>query len=676
MPLDPDLYQDYTTTLENILGDNAHYLSLKDNTKLPSGPYKHLGKVRHIYVPLHGHYGVIPRNRLVILDLDNHQESLSDHTFTNQLSFFKKIFGKGAVDSTLIVNTPSGGKHIYLYLPENIDSLLHDIFGSSPSGDINLKDYLPSGSIRKQWALALSIASKSPLIHLDADIRTGYSTGYTVGPFNEFTDDQGSIKCYQVEGEFDEDRSVSTMDSVSFTTLIHAGVIYKYLMKKTLLKRDSAILAQYQTTLDKLFPSTNDNSTDDFGSKFISLEDSKKLHILPKPFVLTRLRNNLKKRDFKTYHEGRAFVFGALHCCYSINVIASVCDKFGLNKDSYSDSNLSRYTVINDLKRITLSSSYHGSYCPVFKQSFRRNVSSEVKLENLPALQRKVHDREIARSTMVNRYIDPRVLHWGKISSVLLGDSRKKKVSQQYLDAMSIVDYFLNPLCNVGAVRFVLAYQAVSKRLGISLSRVRQALRVLRAKGVIKLVQRQRQGVSCTYEVSDDFVDAFLTRLLRSTWGNSSSTVSALDHRPVYFNRHLGVFCDVFYGYPVGSNLYADSLRMEFNKGIPDDAVFKDYKAGALYSYLREEAELLGYRVLYADNPDEVMVIHCRTGELLAGSSIAGKDYYISDVWNVNVLSLSQVYQFLVFYSLFSLLMLQSFIVLRMRSSVGDDEPS
>lgn len=537
------------------LSGSAAFLRLKNDSKKPISSFSSGHRNRLKNIPKDGNFGIIPLKDLFIIDFDRHRKNASN--LEEQIDFFSEFFGID-LRKSLMVETQTGGIHIYLKLPKDVRHL-----GFS----------FPRGSLRGVWSDAFSQVSGNSIV-LDADIRSGLSNGYVVGPTTRLPE----VK--------PEDPSRTTIRDSYIIVGAESGVISPESLPEILTISEDSLesLQKVVETAREIRQKIESSDT---------VEDSL-LHTKPDAMTIGHIRTGMNARKLNSFHEKRAFVKAALHCCYDDYSIALTCIFLGIDKDSYSKKSIGMKNLLTDLKRLKLSSCYHGPYCRKTRLERLRERSSstsdsEIKLEKLQSLQHKVKSRTLARTNAQTRIKNPRVLNVAKIAALLAEDKRTN--TQQFADALQVVDFFLQPLSNVGATRILLSYSALMSFLNFSRSRASQSLRLLRQAGVIEIEQKQRTGLATTYSIPENFTHYHLTRILRGLWIDSPQ-IPVIKHRPIFFERVTGNFVDVFDGSILKSRVNIEADVSSVNSGIPENLMIV-VGAGAAPHYLREEAEIL-----------------------------------------------------------------------------------
>lgn len=571
---DLDLFDDIDRSKSNrkivqkILQDNANYLRIKDDSKAPSSSFAKGRRNRLKNVPKDGNYGIIPDKRLFILDFDCHNKGFS--SIDEQIDFFSKFFGINIRNSFSVV-TQTGGIHVYLLFPYDVEEIDSETF--------------PKASLRS-YSDAFSYI-EGVEIKLDADIRSGLVNGYVIGPESSVPVNNPIHEKYWIA---DNTVGFDSFGNFEILEVSHESVeklqkvvdLKHQLMYKTV---DELDREKYEEALLEL-SLNSDNDPDE------------KTKTKPSADVLSRLRKAIKDKDLGVFHIKRAFVKSALHCCYDDYAIAIACIEIGVDKDSYTKKSIGFRALMADLKRFNPERRYHGFYCDKGRRNFRSLKEAENRIKyndkefDVELFRKKIEEKIAKRSLFNNgfRNINPRVLDVGKISRSILSEKRYMNPPQQYFDAMAIVDYFLQPLSNVGVSRIILARTAICERLNISSSRVAQALRLLRSNNIIILEEKQKSGLAPKYSIPENFTQNYLTKTLKSTWGFTNKGLAREESDSLFFDRVEGVFKKVFTNESIKPVTSLNNALLNLNKGIPD-VNFRHYSAGAALFYLKAEAK-------------------------------------------------------------------------------------
>jgi DNA-binding transcriptional ArsR family regulator len=612
------------STISKKLDGIARYVEIKSGTKIAVNNFSDENSSRTI--PESGDYGIIPKKNLFVLDIDSHAGS--GISVDAQIDIFSELLGIN-LRNTLAVSTPSGGFHAYMLAPVDADNL--------QSGLQNLNSYSD----------AISEILGRPVV-VDADIRTGKSAGYTVGPTSISltvkppaegeTEEQRILGFYKIADEshgfsvLSNNAELLTMSKEGFERFARLKDLKQDLADEEIRVRRAERAAARQAMLEKRADARELEPSRDtyFADGSIQLDSA------PPTDLLRKLEKEMIARNMVTFHQKRSFVKAALHCCHTDSAIAQVCIDFQIDRDSGSQDTISYKDLMIDLHRFTPSIRFHGGYCSYSQHETKKAHMGTVvegkvfDLEEFKALTaERVANRKIARHEFGYRgSITPRVLDTSVISQRLMEGSRRKTASKQYLDAMAIVDYFLQPLSNVGSKTILLARSAIETRLELSPSRASQALRILREKGIITVSDKQKTGMAATYFVNDEFTHARLTKTLKMLWGFNGVPLGTGEidsdgnlkkfHANLYLDRFSGVFREVFTEKIVESNF---ALVVKWIQSMNESTLapaLSDFGPGAAPSYLKKEAKDRGLKVI---GGSETVIFEENTGELVNHSA-------------------------------------------------------
>ena len=524
----------------SLLGADAEFLRIQADSKAPRGSFAKGRRNRYADPPQEGNFGVLPRGRLVILDLDSHGKGSS---IAEQVLAFSTLLCLD-LTQTLTVATPSGGQHYYLRLPEGI-----------------LASALPKATLRNAQSLIRELSNSS--IRVDADLRSAAANAYVVGPDSSIGDGDYTLA---------HSAPIALIPAEGVENLLAIGR-FAHNPKNRGSKNRAIDLWEE----DPLEGSTAEELARD----------------LPDRHFLNKLDRALKKKNFRTYHQKRAFVKAALHCCYSNDAIAKACIELGVDRDSATNERIHRYNLQKDIHSFEPAGSFHGPYCAEGEESRKRpkrEWKPEALDDRLAQLKKDIASRK-ASPARVPQAGNSRVLDVEKISRKLLAQSNRKTPPKQYYHALRLVDVFLQPLCNVGAEKILLARTALIEHTGLSDSQVAQALRLLRAADVIEVATRQKTGVAPTYYVSEEFTHVKLTTYLRNSWAATrvSSGQDTL-HPALVFDARRGGFYQALTGDFAHSN--ALSLKLgESQMAVLGELESPGDSLGILQAYLRYELE-------------------------------------------------------------------------------------
>lgn len=517
--------------LQHLLSDRANYVLLKDGMKKPAGRYRitsgSVPRARKDEIPPKGNYGIIPEKEFFILDLDVLRGNLKQ-----QILFFEKFFGV-KLSETLSVQTPSGGRHYYLRIPENF------------------RGQTFNGSLRPYKKYLREIVD-SEIDVIDADIRSSGAAGYVVGPTSYvlYGRDGGP---YPTPGKYALNaKSKRILESGDFFAILEiskesASALQK-MRKEQLSKR----------SLDKKVEQPSEAESPEI------LESAVLSDEMPNENTLRRLRAGMNKRMDKNseFHRKRAFVAGALQCCFTDFAIAAACAKLGIDKDTYTKNRIPFWLTVSDIAKLRLAvPAGHTAYCDVgrIERNYKEKTLEQLIAEN----KEKVATRTLSRNT---KRKTPRVINMNKVLRDL--DKGSPKVPQKTLDAVLILDTIFQPLLNVGASQVVIARKPVAEMLNLTESRVAEATRLLREKKVLILKNRQKTGLASTYIIPEEYIHKNLTGFLKHFWSQRLKRTGEVE--PIFYNRFLNVLqdFDLTQNYEITETIRR-SWRKEFSK-VPD----------------------------------------------------------------------------------------------------------
>jgi hypothetical protein len=512
------------------LSSKASFLRLVEGSKKPRGRYSIGGRNRLDSVPRLGNFGVIPCDDLLIFDFDRHIEGAN--SIDEQIDFFSRFLNISLRESLAVV-TQTGGVHVYVSLPKNSKEILKET---------------PKSSLR-MYSESFSELSGEKVV-LDADLRTSLTTGYVVGPGS-------SLLRQNVNGPFvykeywiaDETvgfkpRSDFSLQSLSLESLKKLAKVVEHRRNKKLsekIKKFGFHPSAFELTEEEKRKQSQEQN---------NLSDS-----LPEESALIKLYKNMNERNFKTFHQKRAFVKSCLHCCYSEIALMKVCRAFHIDKDTYSGSVLTSENLLNDLLNFIPKESFHGPYCIPGAARIRRITLAErakasriPQEERLKKLKEKVASGSLSQSKKGFTRHAPKILNIEVAFSELKKTTNRKKLPQKIVDSMFILEAFVNPLLNVGCTRIVLSQDKIQKVLKISESRSSAALRLLRETRILTLFDRQKTGLAPTYRVPQEFTieSEDLELQMKNAWhimGKKPDTFSVIDFRTEEFvNAQTGTF--------------------------------------------------------------------------------------------------------------------------------------
>lgn len=449
---------------------NSTFIKLANGCKQPTQRFKGTSGLRT--PPEHTNYGVRPAPGLLVVDIDT---KAGTPTFL-QVEFMEEVLGIDFMNS-LKVETPSGGLHIYLTLPDSINAI------DFPNG--NMRHY--ESALRKAFPEADHILGK---YDLDVDFRSGAIDRaiYVVGVGS--TTSEGTYSF--VPGEIKE------------VPEENAG--------KVIALRDT------QRTSRRASANSPKSSSAD-PSKWMGRYDAPRTLTSPslaqeRLAILNERLQRFVGSKLVSFHAQRAFVFANLQCCFSDSKIADVCSDLGIDRDTHTDSRVSEATLMLDIERLRSSAgdSFHGPACGkgVFAAKLHTDASLEEGLEKLHV---RVKTRTLSRSSNPTR--TPERTGVVSLPRVEIALSEVTSVNtKQFANAVRVVSEVVQPILNSGADRVVMSRDFLEEKLGLSKSQVAQALVVLRKSKVLELRDRQRTGVAPTYRVARSMLDDELQKLV------------------------------------------------------------------------------------------------------------------------------------------------------------------
>jgi len=513
---DPDLFLDlpeidYRDRLQQVLGEDAEYLKLYSNSKMPFGAYSDKRENRLQEIPRKGNFGIIPVKRLLIFDFDLHRKGAA--SVKEQIDFFSEFLDIDFYKSLGVV-TQTGGLHVYIKYPWSVDS--------------SLAKSLPRASLRGYSEAFSEISGKKIL--LDADVRSGLANGYVVGP-----------------GSKVHKRELSTESLHENYWIADETVGFKkgYDIPAPIMMTSQAV-QKLQEVVEFKNRKKNKRKLERLREKNQLLEVERNLkNDVPDRKNLELLKKKLESLSYSSYHSKRAFVKASLHCCYTSFAIAKVCEDLSINKDSFSNREISFDTLLRDIENFTPEDIYHGPYCGFKdpeKESKIADDLAKISLKNSYKVKNRIISR---RNKEFRRKVNPRVLDPEKVILELRKNQRKlTNDSQQVKDAFSIFENVIQPLTNVGAQRLVLSYDFLENNLEMNKSRVSAALRLLRKINLIEVYDRQKTGLSSTYVVPEEWNHRIMTNLLRKTWGSLVIEDTDDVHPSIIYSREDHTFKD------------------------------------------------------------------------------------------------------------------------------------
>lgn len=565
-------------SLSKLLGDNARYLSVREQSKAPRGSFLEGKKNRYDKPPEKGNFGIIPIHRLMVLDVDCHNVADTKNV-ERTMDVFSEFL---CVDlwKTFVIVTQSGGLHVYLMLPD----------------DVSTYDTFPKANLRGFDDIIANYVNDDNFV-IDADIRSGATNGYVIAPDSSFGHEMKNRDGSKRTLAYDKYSHWTQNDFWRKVFIAHHANIY-----------DQAILEVPEKGVKRLQQLTpcernkkNKAATKDQNKKngegitaIIENNDGPVRCNVPSS-LMKRLEKDLDARDFTTFHAKRAFVKCAISCCLDDEAVADVCSSLDIDRDTASDSKISRNNLVKDISNIEIDQHFHGPWCPSKYRTFHRendilssrNTPSVGLQEGLDIKKKKILRNRSSKTKRTWVKPDPVVIDTIKVAQVLQESLKRSKKAKKYVHAMKIMSYFVQPLSNVGTRKIVLSRKDIESKLSLTPSQASEAMRFLRKNDIISVADRQTTGLAATYTVSKDFVEETLTKLLKKTWGKRSSEVG-LESCSIFFDQNDGSFKEV----ATGLKVYRVDSSEDWSKRLKDCCCSEDFiidGPGAAERYIKRE---------------------------------------------------------------------------------------
>lgn len=462
--------------LQSILGSDAEYVRLRPGTKKASSSLKKYKNARMESIPPRACYGVLPKNDLIILDID----VSGDCDLEDQLSVLEEWFGFDRQE-TFTVSTPSGGLHVYLRVPENTKT------SAIPQ---TVTNYFNEFCKLSPVAIDLD--------RMTVDIRRPGNNSYVCGP-DSYVVVNGEEKLYKPQDHFDFEAGKKVSWKRTRPQRISEEVAERLCMVKEL--KD----AGRKSSKKPKKPSKN-RLTDFVAVDEDRERDGETLCYRQVKKLQTDLRNN--GYSASPYHSMRAYVYNRLKCCYSPVVIANTCQRLGIDRDSHRDDSITGSELFADIYRLDRAQSEsadtitHGGICS------KRMISGGEPADGKSVEQKiaeKVENREISRRKNPTPWHFHSVVDIPKAHEALLKIHPRR--GRMHENALRVLRAFIAPVHNLGGDRAMIPRSYASEVLELSTNQVTQAVRSLVKAKVIRLRDRQRTGMSATYVVNNGFFD-------------------------------------------------------------------------------------------------------------------------------------------------------------------------
>lgn len=524
--------------LSSALSDEVKYILLYPSSKKPKDSFT---KSVHQYLDIREHpvfsvdssnYGVLCKGSVFVLDVDNHHPD----NFNLIIGYLSDLLGVNLND-TMSVDSPSGGKHYYLRFNSNVvSSLLKSDFFVG-----NLRSIFYNRAIEG----VLNVDVPRDFV-FDVDIRSKFSNSYIVGAGSY--NDNG---VYRLNRKEILEISEEAHERVRLVENLRRSSAFKKAVSDNIIRHSD----RFSNIVERVKSKENDSIVN-------VMEPFNRLSsVHKKDNVADNLLDSLRsiierKKGYKFYyHALRGYVKYKLSCCYSNDALLAICKELNINRDTYTNSTISDAVILRDFENIDDNHEgnhwYHSVLCGKLFVSEKKVSNQEYAI----SLKNKLKDAK----DFYRKPLTYKVLDYVKIVSVVDPKNRKNS-SQQALDAMRILDYIVHPLLNVGAEKIVISYDYASDFLNINKLRVKQALRVLRDKGVLSVVHKQNIGLSAVYKVNDEFINDYLSKNLNNIYYSKMNDTHNSGYRePVVYDRFSALFVGAF------SGSILDNLRYHVN---------------------------------------------------------------------------------------------------------------
>ena len=518
-------------------GDRFRLVPLKDRSKRAARKYRGSNGFDSSLILESGNYGLIPQKDVFILDIDVHDPG---NSVNRRVEYFSRIL-QVDLRKTFSVKTPSGGQHFYLRFPMDYEKFKKDFFAIG-------QGRIAGGEKGEE------LSRERVGFHFDTDIRTPESLGYVVGAFSSL---EGGRK-YEV----DNSRSGSSRMGSSEISIVKVSIEGMVNFKKN-------CIDPYVKT-DREGKSSADPQVKERELHEGIVSDSRSFSSIRKHYLE-------KVGDETSFHRKRAVLFGIMGCCHNETEMARFARELMIDRDTFRDRKLPESELVQDFERMRKKygeSQFHSKAC--FKKSgeiHRPNESlheGEMSGEEYTIVQSRKIIARMRKTEFHTGEFNPRVIDSPKILESLLENSRHGRLTKKIRSAMSIVNRYFQPLCNVGGVNLIVHRGTISKELGLTDSSVAEGMRLLRETGVVSLKSKQRPGMASVYEVSEEFTHRLLTYHLRKSWGSTriESEDGKVSHSLVFFSPGDKGFVDLISGeYLYGGGRFLrhleDFIRLE-----------------------------------------------------------------------------------------------------------------
>lgn len=551
--------------LTRTLSDHCYFGYIRPGLKLPQGHPLDTPKLRYEVstdsgsrdfirangtdwlaasgAPRSGNWSVIPKasSRLLVFDLDVRKHRiLADGSKLPTTAEERYLEARRSIAQlelllgmdlrqTYAQLSPSGGVHIFLLLPESVDPA--ELPASKISNGMRELAQIP----RDRW--------KS---ELRGDIRSGASNGFILMAGSQIDDPEGYYSPLVADPRWSDFKDYRSGRKLRLLELTDAAV--------ERLREARRLDTALQTERNKKTKALSSEGT------------TEKLQLLRhtelKASSYSRILQRLRDEPLNSYHEARAQIYRALSCCSSPESIASVCREAGYGRDSYRGRELTDAELLADMESMEqrgLRSMRCGSHCSSIGSDSTVDPERQNRLEELvaeilaasgadqtaldelssgrarsSALLRARSMLELEAQRVANYGIygrrKPRGFNYRTLTGEILGAQvygkllrhEQVKIAGFRLRALELALGYFGPLFSAGSSTAIASSKELTSLFGWTESQLREALRHLRAVGVISLTHRQISGRASGYGPGESrFFDPILSRKLRAAWGAS-----------------------------------------------------------------------------------------------------------------------------------------------------------
>lgn len=492
--------------------------------------------------PRSGNWSVIPKtsSRLLVFDLDVKKHRILEDgsrlpttaeerylEARKSIAQLELILGMD-LRQTYAQLSPSGGVHIFLLLPE----------GTDPSE-------LPASKISNGMRTLAQIPRDRWKTELRGDIRSGASNGFILMAGSRIDDPEGHYSPLVADPRWSDFKDYRSGRKLRILELTGAAVERlreaRQLDESLHADRAQRLRSSDSAPIDRVQPLRNaELSTSSY----------------------SRILQRLRDQPARSYHEARAQIYRALSCCSSLESIALVCREGGYGRDSYRGRELTDRELFADMEALEqrgLRAERCGSHCSSIGAESTTDPERQARLEafvdgilaansadessmdelsysrarSSALLQaRSMLELEAQRGADYGIYgrRKPRGFNYRTLTGEILGAQiygklrrhEQVKIAGFRLRALELALGYFGPLFSAGSSTAIASSKELTSLFGWTESQLREALRHLRAVGVISLTHRQISGRASGYGPGESrFFDPILSKKLRAAWGAS-----------------------------------------------------------------------------------------------------------------------------------------------------------